>query len=117
MFCAAMKDTARAVASAFCGRTGGLEVLTKTKRVRLKGKALRELNAAIHERDNHRCIACTKYVDPGEKFHHEPGGADKSNEIEKGVLLCYKCHHRRHFGPGSQEIKTKAEEYLRELYE
>ena len=87
-------------------------MIGKTKRIRLKGKKLRELNAAIHERDGHCCIICGRYVDPGEKFHHEPCGAEKSDEIDKGVLLCFDCHKERHFGPKSKEIKTKIEEYL-----
>lgn len=90
--------------------------MLKNKRVRLKGKALRELNAAIHERDGHCCVNCGAYVDPGEKFHHEPGGAQKSDEIEKGVTLCYKCHQRRHFSPDGQEIKEKVIDYLESLY-
>ena len=90
--------------------------MLKTKRVRLKGKALRELNAAIHERDGHCCIICGAYVDPGEKFHHEPGGAQKSDEIDKGALLCYRCHQRRHFGPDGQEVKRKVEKYLNDHY-
>ena len=90
--------------------------MLKNKRVRLKGKALRELNAAIHERDGHCCVNCGAYVDPGEKFHHEPGGAEKSDEIEKGATLCMKCHRRRHFGPNSQEVKRKVEKHLANIY-
>ena len=76
---------------------------------------MRELNAAIHERDGHCCIICGQHVQPGEKFHHEPLGAEKSDEIGKGVTLCYSCHHRRHFGPNSQGIRTEIEEYLEAL--
>ena len=90
-------------------------MFAKTKRVRLKGKAVSELNTAIHERDNNRCVICGKYVDRGEKFHHEPCGAGvKSDEIEKGVTLCKKCHYERHFG-AVQEYKKKCEEYLRRV--
>lgn len=91
-------------------------MLKKSKRIKLKGEALRKLNAAIHERDGHCCIICGVYVDPGEKFHHEPPAAGKSDEISKGVLLCYQCHQKRHFGPGSQEIKTKIIDYLENYY-
>lgn len=70
----------------------------KTKKVKLYGEKLRKLNTAIHERDNNCCIICGKYVDPNEKFHHEPCGAMKSDEISKGVTLCYDCHAERHFG-------------------
>lgn len=90
-------------------------MLTKTKRVRLKGKALWELNAAIHERDGHSCIICGCYVDIGVKFHHEPCGAHKSDEMGKGVTLCFDCHQERHFGANSKEVKTKIVEYLEAL--
>lgn len=91
-------------------------MIGKTKKVRLKGKKLRELNAAIHERDGHSCIICGRHVDPGEKFHHEPGGADKSDVIEQGVTLCFDCHRERHFGPSGPEIKEKCRAYLAGLY-
>lgn len=79
--------------------TAHRDVNGKTKRVRLKGKALRELNAAIQERDGYCCIICGRYVDPGEKFHHEPPGAEKSDEMGKGVTLCFDCHQERHLEP------------------
>lgn len=91
-------------------------MIAKKKKVRLKGKALRALNAAIQERDGHCCIICGRAVLPGEKFHHEPGGPDKSDVIEQGVTLCFTCHQRRHFGPNSQEVKEKCREYLANLY-
>ena len=91
-------------------------MIPKPKRVRLKGAALKALNAAIHERDGHCCIICGRYVQPGEKFHHEPGGPDKSDVMEQGVTLCFDCHQRRHFGPGSNEIKERCRAYLAELY-
>ncbi len=91
-------------------------MIPKPKRVRLKGAALKALNEAIQERDGHCCIICGRYVQPGEKFHHEPGGPDKSDVMEQGVTLCYDCHQRRHFGPGSQVVKEKCRVYLAELY-
>lgn len=92
-------------------------MIPKPKRVRLKGAALKALNEAIQERDGHCCIICGRYVQPGEKFHHEPGGPDKSDVMEQGVTLCFDCHQRRHFGPGGREVKEKCQEYLAELYE
>lgn len=91
-------------------------MLKKTKRIRLSGQALRDLNDAIHERDGHRCIICGAHVHIREKFHHEPPGIGKSDEIEKGVLLCYTCHQERHFGSRSRAIKQKAAIYLEKLY-
>lgn len=92
-------------------------MLSKVKRVRLKGKALKELNDRIHERDNHKCIICGAEVDPGEKFHHYPQGADKQDKEECGVLLCYtECHQQAHHGPHSAEIKQQVKWYLQKLY-
>lgn len=90
--------------------------LLKANRVKLKGKALKELNDAIHQRDLDCCIVCGSWVDRGEKFHHEPPAALKSDEMEKGVTLCYQCHHERHHGKNAAEIKAKCEEYLERLY-
>lgn len=87
-------------------------MLAKNKCVRLKGNALSALNNAIHERDGDKCVCCGVYVDRGEKFHHEPcGSGRKSDEINKGVTLCKKCHHERHFGE-INKYKKKCEEYL-----
>ena len=89
----------------------------KVKRVRLIGRALAALNDAIHERDDNKCIVCGSWIDPGEKFHHEPGGsANKEDRLECGVLLCSDCHHERHFGDRGREIKEKCMEYLLDLY-
>ena len=91
-------------------------MINKTKRVRLYGPALFQLNTAIHSRDGNCCIICGAYVYPGEKFHHEPPGANKSDEIEKGVTLCFSCHAARHFGANSMAIRAKIIEYLNNLY-
>lgn len=56
-------------------------MLQKIKRVKLYGKKLRELNNAIFERDNYRCIVCGAYVSPDHKFHHEPNSQDKTDEM------------------------------------
>ena len=91
-------------------------MMMKTKKVKLYGEKLRKLNTAIHERDGNCCIICGRYVDPGEKFHHEPCGALKSDEISKGVTLCYDCHQERHCGTGSRVVKEQIKEYLQGLY-
>lgn len=91
-------------------------MLAKQKRIRLHGQALKDLNTKIHERDGNCCIICGQYVLPGEKFHHEPPGAGKSDEIEKGVTLCFSCHAARHFGRDSTVLKAKITAYLRKLY-
>lgn len=92
-------------------------MFSKTNLVRLKGKALQDLQNAIYERDGGRCVVCHCYVQEGEKFHHEPcGSGRKSDEITKGVILCYSCHQKRHSTEHANEIKEKVEEYLNDLY-
>lgn len=90
-------------------------MLLKEKRVKLKGKALRELNDAIHDRDHNQCVICGRWVDIGEKFHHEPCGSRKSDEINKGVTLCGDCHFKRHFSKECNQVKGKIESYLRQV--
>ena len=90
--------------------------LEKRKRRHLTGKKLRELNKAVHLRDENRCINCGRPVDGDDKFHHEPCGIYKSDEIEKAVTLCRKCHYRRHNGPGAKEIQKRCSEYLMKWY-
>ena len=93
-----------------------VQMFPKNQVVKLHGTALAKLNDDIHKRDGHRCIYCGAPVDPGEKFHHEPCGAGrKSDEIDKGCTLCYKCHHKRHHGPDAAKVKRRCEEYLREV--
>ena len=91
-------------------------MIAKNKRIRLKGKALAKLNSDIYERDGGVCIICGRFVMPGTKFHHEPCGANKSDEIEKGVLLCNDCHYERHHGKRLQLYKNKINKYLEGLY-
>lgn len=88
-------------------------MIPKKKLVRLSGQALRNLVALVYERDKHRCVACGEWVQDGEKPHHEPCGAGrKSDELGKMVLLCYKCHYKRHHTGEGQAIKDKVERYL-----
>jgi hypothetical protein len=91
-------------------------MIAKNKPVRLKGEKLAKLNADIHERDNDCCVLCGRWVDPGEKFHHEPCGPDKQDRVECGVVLCEKCHYERHFGKNSIAVKKFIEEYLKNYY-
>lgn len=97
-------------------KEGDKTYIEKTKRIKLTGKKLRQLNAAIHHRDQHRCIICGAYVEPGRKFHHEPCGIYRSDEIEKGVLLCDACHFKRHHTGDAAYIREKIITYLRRLY-
>lgn len=82
--------------------------------VRLHGKALLELVAAVFERDKHSCVVCGRWVEDGVKPHHEPPAAGrKSDELGKMVLLCNCCHYERHHGARSGVIKASVERYLR----
>lgn len=91
-------------------------MLEKTKRVRLKGRALSRLNSAIHGRDHDKCVVCGAWVHPSVKFHHEPCGINKSDEEQKGVVLCAVCHFQRHNGTNSREIRGRIEAYLDNIY-
>ena len=88
----------------------------KTKRVRLTGRKLSALNSEIHERDGNKCCLCGRWVDPGEKWHHDPCGTAKQDRIECGVVLCRTCHHERHFGKNPNVYKDKVMDYLSRLY-
>ena len=88
----------------------------KHKRVRLHGKALAQLVHDVWSRDHEHCIICGAYVPEGTKSHHEPQGADKSDELEKMATLCNDCHTERHFGKRGREIKEQVKNYLRGLY-
>lgn len=88
----------------------------KAQRIRLKSKALKQLNNAIFIRDGHGCVICGRFVVDGTKFHHEPCGANKSDEISKGVVLCNDCHYERHHGKRLIEYRAKIVEYLRRIY-
>lgn len=92
-------------------------IFGKSKRVRLKGRALSRLNSAIHTRDHDRCVVCGAWVHPSVKFHHEPCGVNRSDEEQKGVVLCDICHFQRHNGKNSGEIREKIREYLQKCYE
>lgn len=94
-----------------------MTMFPKHKRVRLHGKALKKLVHEVWSRDHEHCIICGAYVPEGTKSHHEPQGADKSDEKEKMATLCNGCHYERHFGKCSQEIREKIINYLRGLYE
>lgn len=88
-------------------------MFAKTKRVKLRGKPKHELRQAIFDRDQY-CIVCGDPIN--NDWHHEPCGSGKSDEIEKGVRLCKKCHYKRHNGPGSAEVKRYCQIYLERLY-
>ena len=90
---------------------------SKEVRVRLKGNELKKLNNCIFERDQSTCVVCGKYVPNTNKFHHEPAGVKKSDEITKGVVLCFGCHQQRHFSANSKILKGKIQNYLQEHYE
>ena len=92
-------------------------IFGKSKRVRLKGRALSRLKSAMHTRDHERGVVCGAWVHPSVKFHHEPCGVNRSDEEQKGVVLCDICHFQRHNGKNSGEIREKIREYLQKCYE
>lgn len=92
-------------------------MLTKTKRIRLKGKAKIKLYEAVYERDSGLCIKCSSYIEPGTIPHHEPlksqGGQDRLEDL---AMLCNDCHYRRHNSPVGVEIGEMVEKYLLKKY-
>lgn len=89
------------------------------KPVRVKGKKLKQLNDAIHERDDNKCVVSGVYVDPDVKFHHVKRGINKEDRIEYGVTLDPGVHWKSHFSKDTEErerINRRCEEYLRGLY-
>lgn len=75
-----------------------VQAFPKTKRIRLKGKALLELVHKVYERDNGRCVVCGKALDFGYKPHHIRQAANKSDELDNMVMLCNECHYQVHHG-------------------
>lgn len=86
--------------------------IPKTKIIKLKGKALKKLNDRIFEREGDCCALCGAPVEMGIKAHHEPQGALKSDEEQKMLLLCMRCHYNRHHTDECEELKEKCKEYL-----
>jgi len=89
--------------------------MQKEKKIRLTGKALKQLNEDIHERDNYTCIITGEYVPLGVKFHHVVRGANKEDKIECGVTLSYRAHIDAH-SSRAQDYRERCEEYLRGIY-
>lgn len=89
----------------------------KTKKIRLTGKAQKELVEAVYKRDNHCCIVCGRWVEEGHKYHHEPAKSHGGQDIiEHAALLCEGCHYKRHHGPEGYLIKETVENYLNAKY-
>ena len=93
-------------------------MLEKHRLVRLKGKAMRELVEQIWRREQYSCAYCHAYIGEGVKPHHEPCGAGrKSDEYNKMIYLCKKCHNARHFGRQEEvnSIKNFCLNYLQKV--
>lgn len=89
-------------------------MLPKPKIVKLKGKAKSDLRDAIFERDGYSCVICHYKAT---EWHHQPYGAYKSDELEKGVALCTTCHDDLHKHPKLGPIYYQlVEDYLTKLY-
>lgn len=65
----------------------------------------RRLNEKIHERDEHSCLLCGRWVEEGVPYHHivfkSQGGG---NVVENGATLCLGCHTKAH-GPEARVIR------------
>ena len=87
-------------------------MICKTSIIKLTGHKLKKLNELISDREQNCCALCSVYVEPGTKAHHEPQGALKSDEYNKMLLLCNRCHYKRHFTAEGKELKAKCIQYL-----
>lgn len=86
-------------------------MIPRRKRVKLTGRALVKLIERIYKRENHCCAICGKWVPWGIKPHHFPQGADKSDEYDHMVLLCYECHQKAH-ATDVKFMKERIKNYL-----
>lgn len=76
-----------------------------------------DLVNAVYARDKHCCIVCGRWVEDGNKPHHEWGGyGRKTDSIDKMVLLCYECHFQRHHGKNSAVVRERCRSYLNGCY-
>lgn len=86
--------------------------IPKTKRTRLSGTKMKQLQDLIWWRDNGQCQICGQWVDPGIKFHHikfkSQGGGDTP---DNGAILCLECHRKAH-GPKAAEIRAYLLQYI-----
>lgn len=86
----------------------------KQKRTKLKGNAKKQLRDEIFNRDGNSCVVCSST--DGLQHHHEPPGSKRNDTLQTGVVLCHRCHHQRHNGPHSWEIKRHCVWYLQQYY-
>ena len=68
----------------------------KNKPVRLKGVALVRLMKKVCERDNWTCQDCGATTNLECRPHHIRYGRDKEDTMDNLVLLCIRCHGKRH---------------------
>jgi len=89
----------------------------KVKTIRLKGKALHDLYEEVRQRDGELCIACGKWVEPGNPPHHiEPRGTGGQDVLENLVTVCSdpECfHYQYHHG----SLKRAVQILLKRLME
>ena len=67
----------------------------KTKPIRLKGKAYKDLQIAVLRRDNWQCDECGMYTEapPHHVIFRSQGGSDT---MENLITLCMECHEKEH---------------------
>ena len=89
-----------------------IKQLTKNKRIRLKGAALRKLYEYVWQRDGGQCALCHKPVEYGTPPHHREFGRDKEDRPDNLLQLCIYCHVKAH-APGQKEIEQRCLEYIK----
>ncbi len=67
--------------------------IPKTKQIRLKGQAYKDLQHAVLERDNYTCRQCDKWTEapPHHVLKVSQGGSDTLDNL---VTLCHVCHDK-----------------------
>lgn len=90
-------------------------MIPKTEIIRLKGKALKDLNDLIYERDGGCCVLCGRGVPYDSKFHHILFRGHSGSDVkENGVTLCLDCHKKAH-GINARAIRKRLIAYINSL--
>lgn len=84
----------------------------------IKAKFSRETKKKILERDKFCICPNCKTPYDGQHFHHVWYGQEAQydegrNGVDRGVLLCYRCHDAVHFKSGGRELNETFKIYLK----
>jgi len=86
--------------------------MQKQKKIRLTGKTFRSFVDAVRQRDSCNCVLCGSFVSSEYPVHHEPGGSNKEDIINKAVTICHTCHVAAH-GRDGHVLRMRLRDYLK----